>query len=113
MEHSRSCVLCGLTDEMEGHLFLHCDCDEVQRVWKKFMCWLHCDFIVPNNLFVHLECWSIEVSSKKLRHGFWLIWYVSLWVIWKVRNDIIFNNGTFDVDEVVEKIKVLAWTELV
>jgi len=70
-ESSRSCVLCGVMDETEVHLFLHCE--EVQRIWKKLMCWLHCYFIVPNNLLVHLECWSKEVSSKKLRQGFWLI----------------------------------------
>jgi len=107
-ESSRSCVLCGVRDETEVHLFLHCE--EVQRVWKRIMCWLHCNFIIPNNLLVQLECWSKEVSNKKLRQGFWLIWYASLWVIWIVRNDIIFNNGTFDVDEVVEKIKVISWS---
>jgi len=72
------------------------------------MCLLHCYFIVPNNILVHLECWSKEVSSIKLRQSFWLIWYASLWVIWMVRNNIIFNNGTFEVDDVVEKIKVLS-----
>lgn len=54
VESSRSCVLCGVMDETEVHLFLHCE--EVQRVWKKLMCWLHCYFIVPNDLLVHLEC---------------------------------------------------------
>ncbi|AES95629.1 hypothetical protein MTR_5g027610 [Medicago truncatula] len=74
------------------------------------MSWLNCNFIVPNNLLVHLECWSKEVSTRKLRQGFWLIWHATLWVIWKVRNEIIFNNGTFDVEEVVENIKVLSWS---
>lgn len=44
-DSSRSCVLCGVRDEMEVHLFLHCE--EVQRVWKKLMSWLHCNFIIP------------------------------------------------------------------
>jgi len=105
---SRSRVVCGGRDETEVHLFLHCE--EVQRVWKKLMCWLNCNFIVPNNLLVHLECWSKEVSTKKLRQGFWLIWHATLWEIWKARNEIIFNNGTFDVEEVVENIKVLSWS---
>jgi len=64
---------------MEVHLFLHCD--EVQRVWKKLMLWLNCVFIIPNNIFVHLKCWSKEVSHRKLIHGFWIFWHASLWVI--------------------------------
>jgi hypothetical protein len=108
VDSSRSCVVCGVRDETEVHLFLHCE--EVQRVWKKLMCWLNCYYMVPNNLLVHLECWSKDVSSKKLRQGFWLIWHATLWVIWMARNDIIFNNGTFEVDDVVEKIKVLSWS---
>lgn len=91
VENSRSCILCGLRGETEVHLFLHCE--EVQRVWKKLMCWLHYYFIVPNNLLVHLECWSKEVSSKKLRQCFWLTW----------------NVGDFEGEERVN-FEVISWT---
>lgn len=49
----------------------------------------------------------LVVPSKKLRHGFWIIWHATFWVIWKVRNDIFFNDGLFELDDVVESIKVL------
>lgn len=49
------------------------------------------------------------IVGLKRWHGFWLIWYASLWVIWTVRNEIVFNNGTLEVDDVVERIKVLSW----
>lgn len=38
VENSTSCVLCGFRDETEVQLFLHCE--EVQKAWKKLMCWL-------------------------------------------------------------------------
>lgn len=66
-ESSLNFVFCGSREESVIHLFLHCV--EVQRVWHLLMCWLDFHFIIPNNLFVHLECWSQEVSSKKVRHG--------------------------------------------
>lgn len=30
-------------------------------------------------------------------------------MVWKVRNNLIFNNKIFGVDELVEQIKVLSW----
>lgn len=78
-DSSRSCVLFRVRDETEVHLFLHCE--EVQRVWKKLMSWLNCNLIIPNNLLMHLKCWSKAVSTEKLRQGFWLISHASYWVI--------------------------------
>jgi len=96
---STNCVLCGVGEESVIHLFLHCD--KVQRVWQMLMGWLDVNYIIPHNLFVHLDCWTLEVTPKKLKHGFWMIW--------KTRNDAIFNNGIFEVGEVVGNIKVLSW----
>ena len=64
------------------------------------MWWLGLNYIIPNNLFVHHECWSQVVPSKKLRNGFWIIWHAALWGIWKARDEVIFNNGAFELDEV-------------
>jgi len=104
-EASKSCVVCGREEETASHLFLHCDV--VMRIWQRMMCWLEFHFL--NNLFVHFECWLNEATSKKLRRGFCLIRLASIWVIWKQRNEIIFNNGMVDIDIFIEKIKILAW----
>jgi hypothetical protein len=73
------------------------------------MSWLQFNFLIPQNLFVHFECWFNEATSKKIRRGFCLIWLASIWAIRKKRNDIIFNNGGFEIEELVDNIKVLAW----
>ena len=70
------------------------------------MLWLDCFFPIPPNLFVHWECLGAGEGNIKIQKGRWL---VTLWVLWKVRNDIIFNNKTYMVEEVVEEIKVLTW----
>lgn len=83
-----SCVLCGRHEETSIHLFLHCRL--VDRAWAMVASWLDFSFITPPNLFVHFLCWSDEALILKVRGGFWLIWHVTIWVLWKAGNDRIF-----------------------
>jgi hypothetical protein len=107
VEASNICVLCGRVEETTLHLFLHCEV--MLKVWKRVMCWLNFHFAIPQNLFSHFECWYYEATSLKIRWGFCLIWLATIWVIWKRRNEVIFNNGVVEMEELVENIKVLAW----
>jgi len=106
-EDSINCVFCDSSEESSTHLFLHCRV--ISNIWRKIMDWLNFNFITPNNLFVHLECWSGEVRDKKMRKGVWLIWHAIIWVIWKGRNERIFNNLIKEEEELVEEIKVFSW----
>jgi len=73
------------------------------------MLWLDCIFLIPPNFFVRWECWGGWERNKKIKKGRWLVWLATLWVLWKVRNDNIFNRRIYEADEAVEKIKVLSW----
>jgi hypothetical protein len=46
---------------------------------------------------------------KKVRKGLRMIWQVTIWVIWRARNDCIFKAGVTRWDEVVDEIKVSSW----
>jgi hypothetical protein len=107
LEVSPLCVMCNLKEESVLHLFLHCEV--ACAVWSKLMAWLNCWFVTPPNFFVHWECWSIGGNSKKETKGFWLIWHTTIWVLWNRRNEKIFKGRNFEVDELVEEIKVLSW----
>lgn len=37
-----------------------------------------------------------------------MIWEVAVWVIWRARNEGIFNNGIARWDELVEEVMVLS-----
>jgi len=99
-------VLCGRREETSTHLFLHCEYSSL--IWHGILNWLEIYFITPHNLFVHFECWNGEVISKRLK-GFWLIWHVTIWLIWKERNARIFTDQRKDGEEVVDEIKVVSW----
>jgi hypothetical protein len=104
---SKRCAFCNSVDESSVHLFLHCVV--ILKVWRAVMCWLNFNFIIPPNLSIHALCWIREVRSKLLRKGVWLIWHAVIWVVWKSRNNRIFNNITIGVEEMVDQIKMLSW----
>lgn len=33
----------------------------------------------------------------------------TVWAIWRARNNIIFNEGIVEADNMVEEVKVLSW----
>ena len=101
-----NCVLCEGVPEVSEHLFLHCVTAKAD--WTDLLRWLGFDYHPPPDLF-HLWKWWDELSrNKKIRKGYRIICHAAIWTIWRVRNDFIFNNSTFDSDVMVEEIKVLA-----
>jgi len=88
------------------HLFLHCEM--AYYVWKKVMVWMGVNFVIPYNLFSHYECWMREARGKALRKGFALVWHATNWVIWRARNDKVFNNVSKVGEELLDEVKVLS-----
>jgi hypothetical protein len=52
--------------------------------------------------------WLLQ-DRKKKKLGLLLIWHAVIWGIWKVRNDHVFNNKVYTIDEVVDLVMVKAW----
>jgi hypothetical protein len=101
------CILCGAISENSVHLLLHCPV--ASAVWYKLCRWLRFYFANPPNLFISFASFLGFTCLKKRKKGLALIWHAAVWVLWKVRNDRIFNNKLISVEEVVELIKVTAW----
>jgi hypothetical protein len=66
-------------------------------------------FIVLGKLSLHWKFNLKLLLSKKIRSGYYLIWHATIWTIWCSRNKVIFSNGVIDLEEVIDKIKLLAW----
>ncbi|CAJ2638160.1 unnamed protein product [Trifolium pratense] len=106
-EHQQVCGLCNLKVETVLHLFLHCEI--AAKVWYAITSWLGFIIILPNNFFSSLAVFLSCAKNKKEKAGLAMIWTAFMWVLWKIRNDCVFNNGVLNVGEVVEQVKVLSW----
>ncbi|MCH80044.1 cysteine-rich receptor-like protein kinase [Trifolium medium] len=47
-------------------------------------------------------------KSKKVPKAFRLVWHMVIWIIWKARNNFIFNNVVKEPSDLVEEVKVFA-----
>jgi hypothetical protein len=101
------CSLCGGGIETSIHLLLHCNI--ASAVWYRVSKWLGFTYVNPPNLFISCALFVSFATSKKRKLGLLLIWHAVIWVIWKVRNDCIFNNKAYTIDEVVDLVMVSAW----
>lgn len=72
---------------------------------KALFIWSNGHIRIPHNLF-DFKNMLYFIFKKELKRVFRIIWHVTIWAIWKARNDIIFKNGVL---EVVDDIKRLSW----
>jgi hypothetical protein len=47
--------------------------------------------------------------NKRIREGFSVVWLALVWVIWRSRNDRIFNNVPGSVEDAVDQIQRTSW----
>ncbi|KAG4378370.1 hypothetical protein AAZX31_17G025100 [Glycine max] len=60
-----------------------------------------------NSLFTSfLLLWSKEKKSRKSKH---LLWHCACWNLWKMRNNIAFQNQAYDGQKLLEDSKIIAW----
>ncbi|KAL4576429.1 hypothetical protein LXL04_012522 [Taraxacum kok-saghyz] len=97
---------CGFcTGELEtcAHLFLHCPW--AKKVWRGVESWSKTELENINNI-EHLLSYTAQQSlsnrDKKTRHA---VIMVTLWSIWKARNEQIFNGKTIPPWRLTEEIK--------
>jgi hypothetical protein len=101
------CPLCNGAVESVCHLFLHCPF--TSAVWYGLNRWLGVVVIIPSDVIMSYEQLVARGPNKKIRRGFSGVWLAFVWIMWKTRNDRIFNNMTGNVEEVVDCIQRISW----
>jgi len=105
---SMLCVAgCG-SIESSQHLFLHCNIFGV--VWYFIYRWLGISVVIPAQVTDHSNQFSVSGGIAKTRCSIsQVIWFATVWEIWKERNNKHFNDKECSISQVVDKIKSLAF----
>jgi hypothetical protein len=78
------------------------------QVWVEVFNWLGLQFSLPHSLFSILNLFRDSQGKKARRKGLILIWSAVVWVLWRMRNAVIFENDTAQIISVVDNIKLLS-----
>ncbi|WJX96923.1 hypothetical protein P8452_78057 [Trifolium repens] len=78
-------------------------------VWYALTKWLGIYLIVPSNISLSFAMWANCVTNKKQKAVMCLIWSAFMWTLWRVRNDLVFNNKVINIEEIVDRIKLVSW----
>jgi hypothetical protein len=75
--------------------------------------WLGISFIAPTCASDNLYHYDHLVGIPRLSHTFMtVIWMATVWVIWKERNNMIFNQKIDTLDHLVDKVKFMPFSWL-
>lgn len=106
--HYPICPLCF--SESESHLHRFLLCPKVVLVWYKILDWISLGYLPPCGIILlHVTQFDkkLEINIKKEFRLF--LWFATIRVIWLSRNDILFQRGQKDVNDLVSLTKSLSW----
>ena len=93
LQHHNSCPLCSQEPETLRHLLLGCPFS--RHVWFEILAWMRMTCRPPNNEATLFDWWhdARQVTPKAMRKGLASVTLLTSWMIWKHRNDCIFNDA--------------------
>jgi len=104
------CPFCGVEEESAGHLFFLCR--KIIPIWWESLSWVNLSGAFPNHPRHHF-LQHIYGVTEGMRSSRWKWWWMALtWTIWKHRNTIIFSNGSFNANGILDDTIFLLWTWL-
>ncbi|XP_058747131.1 uncharacterized protein LOC131620130 [Vicia villosa] len=102
------CAFCGDCHESLLHSFLSCRNSVI--VWREMSDWVGMNYQSFTNFKEGFCHWSSFCRKKKVKKGKeGIFWLAIIWSLWLRRNDIVFNNASWNSRDVVWSVKALMW----
>ncbi|KEH41179.1 hypothetical protein MTR_1g046260 [Medicago truncatula] len=106
-----SCIGGGGCSETAAHLILHCDV--FGSVWHYVYRWVGISFIAPATVGDHFQHFGQLAGLSRSANSFLtVIWHACVWVIWKERNNKIFQQKSLTSDRLSERVKIMSFNWL-
>jgi hypothetical protein len=101
---------CGCP-ETSHHLFFRCGF--FGGLWLHVYQWLGISFIPPDTVRENLHQFGNLAGLPRSTHSFLqAIWHACVWLIWKERNNMIFNHKTKEVGLLLDSVKLTSFSWL-
>ena len=98
---------CG-SSETATHLFM--DCNVFGSLWSHIWLWLGISSASSSDLHQYFIQFTNMAGLPRSTHMFFkIIWFTSVWVIWKETNDRVFNNKASVSSILIEKVKLTSF----
>jgi hypothetical protein len=100
LPHPDCCPFCDQEEETIHHLL--CTCIFSWQFWQQLLCWFVLPDLAPQSVLVSLFEWwqqAGDTLNKDTRQGFNSLVVLGAWILWKMRNDIVFNGASPRTDQ--------------
>ncbi|KAL6500970.1 hypothetical protein OROHE_025167 [Orobanche hederae] len=101
------CPSCKELPEHAKHILLRC-CNS-SGVWEGVLRWIGVEWAAPGEIQRHFEGFMGLLRGKVAGKAMGGLWCCVMWVIWRWRNKLIFDNWEWDVRRIDEEIKCRFW----
>jgi hypothetical protein len=102
-EEGRCVTGCG-SEETATHLFLHCEVFGL--LWYHVRLCIGVSGVDPHNISEHFFQFTYYTGHSKARRSFLqLIWLLCIWLLWKERNNRLFNNIETPIFQLLDQVK--------
>ena len=89
--------------EAAAHLFLACDI--FSSLWSHVWHWLGISSVSYGDLRQHFVHFTNMAGLPRSTHLFFrIIWFASIWVLWKERNDHVFQNTASNSSILIKRL---------
>ncbi|XP_022007604.1 uncharacterized protein LOC110906841 [Helianthus annuus] len=103
----RTCVLCGNYDETSEHIFVACQF--AQLIWQNVASWCRIPPIIAFEVKDIITLHEVCSGSAKMKKALHAVTLVTIWSIWKTRNDAVFHQKAPNWVKNLDEIKALAY----
>ncbi|XP_022030992.1 uncharacterized protein LOC110931930 [Helianthus annuus] len=101
------CVLCGEYVETCDHIFV--SCHHAQTAWLNIATWCNLPPTIAFGISGLLTLHEVSSGSWKKKKAIYAIVLVTIWSIWKMRNDVVFRQSVPNAMKMLDGIKSLAY----